>query len=236
MTDKFDSNTAITAQLERPEHSRTAHLLITASGPAYSISQCGEQLAWLCAAVQTFRSEVAKCTCSIESLGENEWLVRYSPDHLLRNTTPVGVPAIQRLCDATIIQGFPTQKRPPLFHGLEIGLAWILESIGAFWSPVPENGRIFLRGSQNTLELVKCTPNILLWHTLHSNSASCSFCNSPSSNEHKPIPFDSRLHTEMWACNSRHIIANPEHLGLRVVDSGELHATFPIYIYKSALT
>lgn len=79
-------------------------------------------------------------------------------------------------------------------------------------------------GSRNTLELVKHAQNVLLWHVFHSTWASCSFCDSLSSNEHNPPPFDSRLQTDMSAWNSRHIIANPEHFGLRVLDSGELHA------------
>ena len=236
--DMFDSNTMITAQLERPEYSKTADLLVTASGPAYSIAQCGEQLAWLGAAIQTFRSGVANCNCSIESQGENEWVVRYSPEHSLGNPIPMGVQETQRLCDATIIQGFPTQKRPPLFHGLELGLALMLESICAFWAPVLENGRMVLKGSEHTLELVKHSQNVLLWHALHSSSASCSFCDSLSLNEHKNPPFDSRLQTDMSAWNSRHIVANPEHFGLPVVDSGELHTALQplLRIYKSGLT
>lgn len=225
----------IALQVERPEYSKTTNLLVTASGPAYSISQCGEQLAWIGAVFHTFRSGAANCTCSIESKDEKEWLIRYSSDHSLRKTIPVDDGAPQRLCDSTIIQGFPTQKRPPLFHGLEIGLAWILDSICAVWAPVGEDGRIVLRGSRQTLQLVKQTQNVLLWHTLHPRSESCSFCDCPSSNECNPPLFERRWQTKKSAWNSRHIIANPEHFGLPVVDPGEFHTSFTVKI-NPALT
>lgn len=215
----------ITAKIERQEPSKSANLLVTASGPAYSISQCGEQLAWLGAAIHTFRPGPANCTCSIESQDENEWVIRYSLDQALRNAIPVGVGAAQTLDDATIIQGFPTQKRPPLFDGVELWLPWILDCICARWPPVSKNGRIVLEGSRHTLELVKHTQDVLLWHTLHSSLASCSFCDSLSSSEQSPAPFDSRLQTDTSVWDSRHIIANPEHFRFPRVDSGKLYAT-----------
>lgn len=199
------------------------------SGPPYSISQCGEQLAWLGAVFQTFRSGISSCTCSIESQDENKWVIRYSPVHNLESATPESAQATQRLCDTTIIQGFPTERRPPLFQGLELGLACMLESIGASWIPVLENGRTVLKGSQHTLELVKHTQNILLWHILHSRSASCSFCECVSSNEHNKPPLDSRFQATTLPSNTRHIIANLEHFGIPFVHPGELHLSSTIY-------
>lgn len=233
-TDDFDSNTKITAQSERLELTETVNLLVTVSGPPYSISQCGEQLAWLGAVFQTFKSGISNCTCSIESRDENEWVIRYSSDHLLDSATPVSVQATSRLYNITIIQGFPTQRRPPLFQGLELGLACMLESIGASWTPVRENGRIVLKGSQHTLELVKYTQNILLWHSLHSRLESCSFCECTSSNEHNKPPLDSQLQAATLASDSRHIIANLEHFGVPIVHPGELHLSPAVY--KQALT
>lgn len=233
-TGTFDSNTEIIAQLERLEHTETVNLLVTASGPPYSISQCGEQLAWLGAVFHTFRSGIAYCNCSIESQDGNEWVIRYSPVPLLEGTTPVRVQATQRFYDTTIIQGFPIQRRPHLFQGLELGLAWMLESIGASWTPVLENGRIVLKGSRHTLELVKHTQNILLWHSLHSTSASCSFCERASPNEQNKPPLDSRLQAATLPSSSRHIIANFEHFGVPFVHPGELHLFSAVY--KQALT
>lgn len=235
-TDNFDNDTQIAAQLEKLEHTKTVKLLVTVSGPPYSIAQCGEQLAWLGAVFQTFRSGISICTCSIESQDECEWAIRYSPVHILGSATAESAQATQRLCDTTIIQGFPTQKRPPLFQGLELGLAWMLERIGASWIPVLENGRIVLKGSQHTLELVKHTQNILLWHILHSKSASCSFYECASSYEHNRPPLDSRLQTATLSSNSRHIIANKEHFGVPFVDPGEMHLPPDILVYKLALT
>lgn len=227
-TDNFDSNTEITAQSERLEHTETVKLLVTVSGPPYSISQCGEQLAWLGAAFHTFRSGITCCNCRIESQDGNEWEIRYSPVNLLEGTTPMGVKTMQRLYDTTIIQGFPTERRPPLFQGLELGLDWMLESIGGSWSPVHENGRIVLKGSRHTLELLKSTQDILLWHSLHSRSASCSFCECAASNAHSRPHFDSRLQIATLSSNSRHIIANLEHFGVPFVHPGELHLSSAI--------
>lgn len=179
--------------------------------------------------LQTFRSGISSCTCSIESQDENDWVIRHSPVHLLESTTTVSNQATARLYSTTVIQGFPTRRRPPLFQGLELGLAWMLESIGASWTPVLENGRIVLKGSRHTLELVKHTQNILLWHSLHPRSASCSFCECASSNEHNRTPLDSRLHAATLPSNSRHIVANLEHFGVPFVHPGELHLSSDVY-------
>lgn len=221
---QFDDNTSITAQMKRMDHSQPTDLLVTVSGPRYSISQCGEQLAWLGAVIQTYGSGIASCTCSLESREKNEWLIRYSLDHTQRNIASARVQKGPRSGDATIIHGFPTTKRPPLFQGLELGLTWMLELIGASWPPVLENDKIVLKGFQHTLELVKHSQNVLLWHTLHSSSTSCSFCECPSFNEHEKPSSSIRFQTVMWAWNSRHIISNSENLGVPVVAAGELHA------------
>lgn len=104
----------------------------------------------------------------------------------------------------------------------------MLESIDASWTPVLENGRIVLKGSQHTLELVKHTQDILLWHSLHPRSTSCSFCQCASSIEHNK-PLDSRLQAATLPSNSRHIIANLEHFGVPVVHPGELHLSLDVY-------
>lgn len=127
----------------------------------------------------------------------------------------------QKLCDATIIQGFPTLKRLPLFQGLELELGRMLDFIGTSWLPVFENNRIVLKGSFHMLELVKHSQNILLWHIVHPGSTTCSFSECPSRNEPDELLFHDALQNETLALDNRHIIANLEYLGVSVVNPGE---------------
>lgn len=221
----FDDSTWISAEL-RLEHSELLNLLVTVSGSRYSIAECGQQLVWLGAAIQIpiDGQTVANCTCRIESQDEMEWFIHYSLDNAHRNMSTIGTQIAPIFRDSTIIQGFPTQKRPALFVGLELGLALLLECIYARWPPVFENGRIILRGFDGTLEVVKRTQNIWLWHIVHPSSTSCSFseCSSRNEQEVSLSSLDTGLQIEMLAPVGRHIIANPEYLGIPVVNIGEL--------------
>lgn len=125
------------------------------------------------------------------------------------------------LCDATIIQGFPTQKRPPFFPGLELGLGCMLDLVGASWPPIFENGRVVIKGCWHTLELDKYTQNVLLWHIVHPDPISCSFSECPSRNEHDTSFLDIESQIHISASGNRHIIANLEFLGVPVVNTGE---------------
>jgi hypothetical protein len=149
--------------------------------------------------------------------------IQYSLDNSLQNMSTLGTQTDQIFCDSTIIQGFPTQKRPPLFLGLELGLTFLLGFIGASWSPVFDNGRVVLKGYYHTLELVNHTQNVLLWHIVHPGSTSCSFSECPSRNEHKTASSDNLngLQNVKLACENRHLVANLEYLGVPVVNLGE---------------
>lgn len=180
-------------------------------------------MAWLGAAIQTSigSTSMPSCTCTIESQCGNEWALQYSLDHSLGNLSPTRVQTAPKFCDATIIRGFPTLKRPPIFQGVELGLARMLKCIGASWPPVFEDDRIFLEGRHHRLELVKHTHNVLLWHIVHPGSKTCSFSECSSRNEHNAPSFHNGLQNEILALDNRHIIANLEYLGVPAVNPGE---------------
>lgn len=199
-------------------------MLISISGPRYSIAECGEQLAWLGAAMKSPSGRpntVSWTTCSIESQDGHEWLTQYSVDLSPRMPRLFGAQTAQRLCGATIIRGFPTKKRPPLFSGLELGNDCMLDCIGAPVSPVFENGRVVLKGCYQTLELVKHTQNVSLWHVVHPCSIACSFSECPSQSEHDIWSSENGLQNEILTRENRHIIANMEYFGVPVVDPGQ---------------
>ena len=103
---------------------------------------------------------------------------------------------------------------------LELDLALMPDYVWSGFSPVFENGRIALKGFHHTLELVKHTQNVLLWHVVHPSSTCCSFSECPFQKPHDASYFDSRLQFDILARQNRHIIANMEYLGVPVVNPG----------------
>lgn len=215
----------IAAQIELSDHSRPANLLVTASGTGHSISQCGEQLAWLGASIQVLNPKTAACTCSIQSQADNEWIIHHSLDNGLRESK-IGIDQrTHKLHDAMIIKGYPTERRPSLCQGLEIRLRVLLELIDAPWPPVLENGRIFLKGSHHTLQLIRSTSNVLLWHVSHNDLVPCSYCDchlNEGGGELPGLPWQ----PEDWASSCRHIITNFEQLEILGIDSGAFFTPF----------
>lgn len=96
----------------------------------------------------------------------------------------------------------------------------MLDLVGASWPPIFENGRVVIKGCWHTLELVKYTQNVLLWHLVHPGSICCSFSECPSRNGHDTSYFNSGLEIEILASKNRHIIANLEGLGVTVENLG----------------
>lgn len=228
-TGDFDNGTCITAQVGTLEYSNLPKLLVTVSGSRFSIAEHGEQLAWLCAAFQrpVGKQSIANCTCNIESQQENEWSIKYALDNSLEEVSPINIGTAEKLRVATIIRGFPTKKRPLRsgFPGVELRLDCMLKCIGAYWSPVFENGRVVLKGYHHILELVKHAEDVLLWHIVHAGST-CSLSECPYRNKQDPShrstcrsarELESKL--PAYACAKRHVIANLELLGLPVVNS-----------------
>ena len=154
-------------------------ICIWVTGPAYSIAECGEQLAWLVAALQppnldSVVHSIPSITAhelnkdkSTDQLYQHHWYLGY--DHKSFSTTPV-LTILQRMrfmSSSTIVRGFPTVRRPDDFPGVEV----LPEALFDLVRPLnlkTTGGHMVLEGRRTTLELVKETTGVLLWHVVSS--------------------------------------------------------------------
>lgn len=74
--------------------------------------------------------------------------------------------------DFVVVEGFPVSLRPEFHPGIEISASHLLVYIGTGHISTTM-GRTLLEGSRSSLELVKATDNILLWHDLNHSRGTC---------------------------------------------------------------
>lgn len=156
-----------------------SHLLVTATGPAYFVADCGEQLAWIGSALlcsnQTLGSHCLPLITSfeIESILATPPCIKYkghcninfeftrqgASDNSLPGTLNFGQELLRR---STLVVGFPIRRRPEGYSGLELSfdaLLGFLQASRAELSPT----HAFVKGPKNTLVLIKHTENMFLW-------------------------------------------------------------------------
>lgn len=75
----------------------------------------------------------------------------------------------------TLIQGFPISRRPDGYPGLELSFDHLL-AYSVADDAVVENEQIVLPGGYVTMQLIKNTDNLFLWHPSHPSEESCSCC------------------------------------------------------------
>ncbi|KAL6415593.1 hypothetical protein AUP68_02158 [Ilyonectria robusta] len=177
-----------------------SHLVVTVSGSAYSIIQCGEQLAWLGSAVQASGLEPAITSytpslvgSSVVSVEAKREIFRFplvsclywatSRQHFDGRTIP-----------PSFVRGYPTAIRPDGFPGLEVSYDLLLalaQGKRGYMTVVELNReRMLLEGSYATLELVKYTEGIFLWHKVDSPSLSCNCRNNLHTGDGNPWRID----------------------------------------------
>ncbi|KAH6989653.1 hypothetical protein BKA56DRAFT_258911 [Ilyonectria sp. MPI-CAGE-AT-0026] len=165
-------------------------LVVKASGPAYFIAECGEQLAWLESASSTVaRNGLCRVTPLID-------IIRVGP------TTPqsssyrgmcrvscimngvvnpdLSMPSVTQSCwqsavgRQNLIQGYPIARQPDGYRGLEVSLDVLLYLVQA--KEVSScRGKVVVKGVERSLRLVKRADQICLWHPFGPTTETC-FC------------------------------------------------------------
>lgn len=196
-----------------------SHLIITATGPAQFISECGEQLAWLQAALSTSSLHHSSyCTPSIAnywvspSLSESlnyEGCFKIESDSARPAHHIDSIPRVKNywrdLLKADIVVGYPISQRPENYPGLELSFNSLLHLLQADKATIV-NGSVLLQGQNKTIQLVKHDSNIFLWHPLHSEEQGCTCCT-----DHHVVLYAAAYHSHidlntLNAC--RHIFSN----------------------------
>ncbi|KAF7548851.1 hypothetical protein G7Z17_g6780 [Cylindrodendrum hubeiense] len=214
-------------------------LVVHAMGSAHSIAECGEQLAWLGAALQpSHRDHVLHSTPYLVAIpsppmehianfmtkefalcandpsnpntkmipGQDFWEGEFCHQHWAiafeNEAKPEALVCGNLLRDISqpvIVQGFPSRRRPELCLGIELSTG-ILFGIIRSSSLKSEHGRLFLRGSEYVIGLVKTTEDMIVWHIFSSLNSVC-ICNL------HPISKDATLDinlAQLW--HYRHVI------------------------------
>ncbi|KAH7141027.1 hypothetical protein EDB81DRAFT_799325 [Dactylonectria macrodidyma] len=187
-----------------------ALLMVKARGPAYFIAECGEQLAWLASAFSTvhrnglcgvtplinkihiWQAASRSSGCSgLCKLGVDSTAV-FDLDHSLSPATESCWQAlVGRL---KLIQGYPIARRPEGYPGLEISLELLLSLVQAGKVSVHPT-KVLIEGSKRSLQLVKRTDNVCLWHLVDSITECCACDKVPVVNN-----------TALW--KDRHILGS----------------------------
>jgi len=153
-------------------------LVLTVVGPSHSIAECGEQLAWLGAALQPSRSCNALYSTPYLTPGVSEdpnqyhWAIGFDNEERDTSLMPI-IHLGDGLARPVIACGFPTHRRPDTCPGIEVSPRILFGLLG---TPELElaNGTVLLQGPNCALKLVKRTNGVLLWHVHDPLEAACS--------------------------------------------------------------
>lgn len=167
-----------------------SHLIITATGPARFISECGEQLAWLKAALSNSSLHHSSyCTPSITSywvspsLSESlncEGYFKIGSDIAHPARRGDSIPRVQNYWNelvktSIVVVGYPISRRPENHPGLELSFNTLLHLLQADKTTIV-NGSVLLQGQNKTVQLMKHGDNIFLWHPLYNKDQCCLCC------------------------------------------------------------
>ncbi|KAH8670678.1 hypothetical protein BGZ61DRAFT_108856 [Ilyonectria robusta] len=167
-----------------------SNMVVKASGPAYFIAECGEQLAWLaCASSTAFRNRLSRVTPLID-------IIRVGPttpqSSSYRGMCRVGfvindlvnpelaMPSVTQSCWQSVvgrqnlIHGYPIARRPDGYRGLEVSLVVLLYLVQAKEVSVCPV-KVVAHGVERSLRLVSRTDHICLWHPFGPTTETC-FC------------------------------------------------------------
>lgn len=174
---------------KKPITARSFHsrLDVTATGPAYFIAECGEQLAWLASALASSSRDVIRhCTPSVENIDVRSTTspnLKYRGQcDVVLGVTHVTTPdrfllEMQNSWEVVVgghnlIQGYPISRRPDGYLGLELPWNMLLGLMKAN-EACRFGEHILIKGQEGTLRLVNQTENVCLWHPIDSTTHQC---------------------------------------------------------------
>ncbi|RFU34109.1 hypothetical protein B7463_g2198, partial [Scytalidium lignicola] len=167
-------------------------LVIVTVGPAQFVAECGEQLAWLRAALSASQHSVGYCTPkitrywveSVPSLSNGSKYKGHCDIGLDIAEPPVN-PGDSKvrvqndwqdlIGESIIIVGFPISRRPENYLGLEISYDILLYFLQACKTTTVD-GLILIKGTKRALKLVKRSGDVFLWHLLPTSKSPPSCC------------------------------------------------------------
>lgn len=169
-------------------------LVVKASGPAYFIAECGEQLAWLASASSTVvRNGLCRVTPLIDNIrvgpttpqgSSYRGMCRVGVDITSVVNPDISMPSVTQSCwqavvgRLNLIQGYPIARRPDGYRGLELSLDVLLYLMQAKEVSVCP-GKVVVNGVERSLRLVNRTDHICLWHPFGPTTETC-FCDKGS--------------------------------------------------------
>jgi hypothetical protein len=170
-------------------HSR---LIVTSTGPAYYVADCGEILAWIWSALLgNIRNLTGFClplmtSFRIDAAPSNSTLQKYRGycnfgfELTQREISDESLPGIQNfsrdlLGENAIILGFPIRRRPEGYPGLELSFDTLLLYLEAPKAEIFVLD-VFIKGPRRMLKLIKHTEDVFLWRLDHSLADYSSCC------------------------------------------------------------
>jgi hypothetical protein len=169
-----------------------SHLIVTATGPAYFVADCGELLAWTGWALLTNARNIS-CYCRplitsfvVDPVHSHSTLLKYKGycninfELTQLGTSGESVPGLLNLSrdilgENILILGFPIPRRPEGYTGLELSfnsLLCYLQTPKAEISALD----VFIKGPKGTLKLIEHTDNVFLWRFDYSLAGCSSYC------------------------------------------------------------
>ncbi len=182
---------------------RSSHLILTATGPAYFLGECGESLAWIGSAllsntrnlssyclplITNFRIDPLNSTL-LKCKGYCNFNFTVTP----LPTSDESLPGIQNfsrdlLGKNSIILGFPIRRRPEGYPGLELSFDTLLRYLQAPKAEIFDRG-VFIEGPKRVLKLIKHTDNVFLWRPDHSLANCCSCCKASYAEDYSSLDY-----------------------------------------------
>jgi hypothetical protein len=182
---------------------RSSHLILTATGPAYFLGDCGESLAWIGSALlSNTRNPSNYCLPLIAKFWIdrlNSTLLKYKGYCNFNFTvTPMptsdeSLPVVQNfsrdfLGENSIILGFPIRRRPEGYPGLELSFDTLLRYLHAPKAKIFDRD-VFIRGQKRVLKLIKHTDNVFLWRSDHSLANYSSYCKAGHAQDYSSLDY-----------------------------------------------
>lgn len=157
---------------------RDTNLELQASGIAEVVAEIGEQLAWICCALQSHPLDgIARCIPSAialdSSLSPPSVKIKISRELQRDNTSSDNNGSCWKhlFRNPVLVEGYPIQRRPALGTGLELSLATLADLVQCKRMTVFKD-EIFLKGFCSMLVAVQLFDDVVHWHAYTNENGS----------------------------------------------------------------
>ncbi|KAK1546216.1 hypothetical protein CPAR01_00183, partial [Colletotrichum paranaense] len=168
-------------------------LTMSLDGPAHTIAECGEQLAWLRASwgnppPQHGMSNTVQRIPFIMKMATLHGRLWF--DIGVQNPIPDEFALLEQSRwtdllgndEVVVVPGYPILRRPNSFNGIEVSPRYLIESLGPV-SRYSFTAGLVLDGLQRRLLLMKHVQNVYLWHETQSAERPFCHCSTPGNQD-----------------------------------------------------